>query len=72
MSGAALIAIFHEMFPSFSFWAAVAFAVAAIWLWWFTNGDDPTYKSVPVDAASGGNTDRALKGNTSALTPTFV
>lgn len=62
--GAALIAIFHRMLPDLSFWAAVVFALAAIWLWWFTNGDDPTYKSARIDAASGGDTERALKGDT--------
>jgi hypothetical protein len=65
--GAALIAIFHKMVPNLSFWAAVVFALAAIWLWWFTNGDDPTYKSARIDAASGGDPDRAPKGDTSGF-----
>lgn len=60
-----LISVFHPTFPDLTFWASVFFAVVAVWLWWFTNGDDPTYKSGPVDAASGGDTKRTLKGDTS-------
>lgn len=59
-----LITLFNGLLPSKTFWAAVAFSAGAVWLWWITNGDDPTYKSTPVDAASGGDPNRKLKGNT--------
>jgi len=62
-AGVVLISIFHKLLPDLSFWASVCFVGLAVWLWWFTNGDDPTYKSAAVDAASGGDTGRALKGD---------
>jgi putative Ca2+/H+ antiporter (TMEM165/GDT1 family) len=58
-----LISVLHPLLPGTTFWASVIFAVIAVWLWWFTNGDDPTYKSAPFDAASGGNVGRKLKGD---------
>ena len=62
-AAAVLISIFHAMFPNATFLASVGFAVLAVWLWCFTNGDDPTYKSAPVDAPSGGDTSKPLKGD---------
>jgi hypothetical protein len=62
-----LISVLHAALPNITFWAAVFFTVAAIWLWWFTNGDDPTYKSAPLDASSGGDTDKPLRGDTSGF-----
>lgn len=62
-----LISVLHPFLPRVTFWASVVFAVLAVWLWWFTNGDDPTYKSAPIDAPSGGNTGRQLKGDTSGF-----
>lgn len=64
---AVLISVLNSRMPHYTVWAAVAFSVLAIWLWWFTNGDDPTYKSAPVDAATGGNPTRALKGDTTGF-----
>lgn len=63
--GAAVaVNVFHPTLPKLTLWASVFFAVGAVWFWWFTNGDDPTYKSAPVDAASGGDTGKPLKGDT--------
>lgn len=62
-----LISVFHPTLPGLTFGASVFFAVVAVWLWWFTNGDDPIYKSAPVDAASGGDTGKPLKGSTSGF-----
>lgn len=60
-----LISILYPFLPILTFWASVLFVFFAIWLWCFTNGDDPTYKSAPIDAPSGGDTGRQLKGDTS-------
>ena len=38
-------------------------SVAAIWLWWITNGSDPIYKPTSTDAATGGQLNRNLPGN---------
>ncbi len=62
-----LISVFHAIVPTVCFWAAIGFSVFAIWLWWFTNGDDPTYKNAPIDAPTGGDTGRKLKGNTAGF-----
>lgn len=59
-----LISVLYPHFPDYSFWASALFAIGAVWLWCFTNGDDPTYKSAPVDAPSGGDPNRRLKGDT--------
>lgn len=64
LGGVILITLFSAQFPDRTYWAAVLFSGGAVWLWWITNGDDPTYKSTPVDAASGGDPGRDLKGNT--------
>ncbi len=62
-----LINVFFETYPAAAFRSSIFFALIAVWLWWITNGDDPTYKSAPVDAPSGGDTDRPLKGDTSGF-----
>jgi hypothetical protein len=64
LGGVILITLFNWLHPVKTFWAAVLFSASAVWLWWITNGDDPTYKSTSVDAASGGDPNRTLKGNT--------
>jgi len=67
IAGVILISVFHRLFPELTFWSCVVFACLAVWLWWFTNGDDPTYKSGAVDAASGGDPSRAPKGDTTGF-----
>lgn len=62
-----LMSVFHSLLPVLTFWTSVLFTVGAVWLWWFTNGDDPTYKSAPIDAPSGGSTSRPLNGDTSGF-----
>lgn len=64
VGGVVLITLFNPQFPDRTYWAAVLLSVGAVWLWWITNGDDPTYKSTPIDTASGGDTGRRLKGDT--------
>lgn len=62
-----LVSSLHAEYPYLSLWIAIAFSIIAVWLWCFTNGDDPTYKSAAVDAASGGDTNRPLKGDTTGF-----
>ena len=62
-----LISIFYNYSPVICLLASVFLACFAVWLWCFTNGDDPTYKSAPVDAASGGDPSKALKGSTNGF-----
>lgn len=62
---AILLAIFTTSCPIGALWAGILSSTIAIWMWWFTNADDPTFRrSPPPDAATGGNTDRVLTGDT--------
>tara|TARA_R110000787_G_C13419772_1_gene444788 strand:- start:1306 stop:1848 length:543 start_codon:yes stop_codon:yes gene_type:complete len=63
--GVGLIAAFFSLHPSLCLYAAIGFSILAVWFWWFTNGDDLTYRNAPIDAATGGNTARTIKGNLS-------
>ena len=38
-------------------------ALAAVWVWWITNGHDPMFSSQLPDAATGGSSDRDLPGD---------
>ena len=60
-----IISFFRVTHPNPALWSSVFFAFGAVWLWWIANGDDPIYKSIPIDAASGGSTERKIKGDTS-------
>lgn len=62
-----LIAIFYKSFPTTCFSVSIISVCFAVWLWWFTNGDDPTYKNAPIDAASGGDPSKMPKGSTSGF-----
>lgn len=64
LASVVLISVFHTQFPILTVRAAIFFVLFSIWLWWITNADDPTYKSAPIDAASGGDPDRPLAGST--------
>ena len=41
----------------------IFFTIVPMWLWWIANSDDPLFAPITPDAATGGNPDRALKGN---------
>ena len=58
-----LIYFIHYNSPKISLFISALMAIFSIWLWWFANSDDPTYESAPNDAATGGDTDRNLKGD---------
>ena len=60
-----LTAVFFPAYPATCFILVVCLVIFSIWLWMITNVDDPIYKSIPVDSASGGSTSRPLKGDIS-------
>lgn len=62
-----LISAIYKISPGWCLFAAIIITFFSVWFWWFTYGDDPTYKPVPVDAAAGGDIRRELKGNTSGF-----
>ena len=60
---AILLALSEHNHPYLVLTAGSALSCFAIWLWWITNGDDPTFKAAtPIDAATGGEVDRQLPG----------
>ena len=60
----ALVSVFHAQSPDVAMKISIGFAIFAIWLWWIANADDPIYRNAPIDAASGGSTERTLAGST--------
>lgn len=52
----------NSTYLEFSFWGTIALSVFGIWVWAIANCDNPDLKTDPY-AASGGRTDRVLKGN---------
>ena len=60
---AVFLAFFGVDHPGPSLVAAIVLALFAIWIWIVANVDDPIYKSIPVDTASGGNPSRDPKGD---------
>lgn len=59
-----LVSVYHARLPDLTMRVAIGFSIFAVWLWWIVNADDPTYKSVAVDAATGGDPSKAPKGTT--------
>lgn len=54
---------FNNVYVGFSFWGTIGFSIVGIWVWCVANGDNPDLKTDP-SAASGGDTDRTLRGDT--------
>ena len=50
-------------FKVISYFLPIVFTIVPMWLWWIANSDDPLFAPITPDAATGGNPDRALKGN---------
>ena len=59
-----LVAVFYSGSPTTCITLVVVMGIAAVWLWMIAHADDPIYKRGRIDSASGGSTDRPLKGNT--------
>ena len=62
-----LIWFSYSFYPMVALACAIILVIFSVWLWWITNGDDPTYKKVSIDTASGGDTSRELSGDTSGF-----
>ena len=60
-----LTIVFYPDYPSKSLGTAVGLGFIAVWFWWITNGRESTYHNARIDAATGGSTDGAVKGNLS-------
>lgn len=52
----------NNTYLEFCFWGTIALSVFGLWVWAIANCDNPDLKTDPY-AASGGKTNRALKGN---------
>ena len=65
IGAAVLLSIYHALYPIACLIAAVFLVIFSIWLWIVTNADDPIFKPVSVDAASGGSPSRDPKGDLS-------
>jgi hypothetical protein len=61
LATAVVLQFFWKTYPGTVFAISFACTVAAIWLWWITNADDPTF-AASADAATGGDVDRDLRG----------
>lgn len=59
---AVIIQFFWQSHPVTVLMICAALSLSAIWLWWITNAEDPTYLTTPTDAATGGDVDRDLRG----------
>jgi hypothetical protein len=58
---AIVVQFFWQDYPQTVFAVSFLSTIAAIWLWWITNADDPTFAAT-VDAATGGDVARDLRG----------
>ena len=56
-----------ELYPNFTLWGTIVCSVLGLWVWCFANGNNPYLLTTSPDAASGGDTDRELKGNTNGF-----
>jgi hypothetical protein len=61
---AILLPFFAGVHPVRVLVLGVACSICAVWVWWFTNGDDSTFQRMPqLDSATGGSTNRNLPGD---------
>ena len=56
---------FNGVYPNISFWGTIGLSVVGVWVWCVANGDNPDLQTDDPFAASGGDTSRGLKGDTS-------
>lgn len=62
---AVLSTVFRAQYPVLCLTVAAILVVSSVWVWIVANADDPIYKPVPVDVASGGPTSREPDGDLS-------
>lgn len=58
---------FNGVYPGVSFWGTIGLSLTGIWVWCVANGDNPDLQTSDPYAPSGGDTGRALKGDTSGF-----
>ncbi|MDD9964036.1 MAG: hypothetical protein OXU70_18315 [Gammaproteobacteria bacterium] len=64
-AAAVLLTVFRTQYPIVSLIPTLLLPLVSIWVWVVANADDPIYKPVSVDAASGGSTSQEPKGDLS-------
>lgn len=64
---AIVLATFSPIHPVAVLVIGIGCSLVAIWMWWIANGGDPTFKSAPPDAATGGDPTRGLGGTLSGF-----
>ena len=65
LAPAILLQFFSTLHPKIVLELSLLCSICAVWLWWMTNGGDPTYMMPAPDAATGGQVDRKLPGDLS-------
>lgn len=69
VSFAIILPSFSTLCPVTVLVLAIICSICAVWVWWFANADDPTYKRLPPpDSATGGSIDRNLPGSLTGFT----
>lgn len=63
LAPAVLLQFFSAEHPGMVLLISTLCSLGAVWLWWITNGSDPTYMAPEPDAATGGAVGRPLPGN---------
>ena len=64
LTAAILLPFFSPAHPGAALVIAALLSVGAVWVWWFTNSEDPTFrKKQPPDAPTGGPVDKPMSGD---------
>ena len=66
-AAALILQSFSDNHPIPILLASAFCSIVAIWVWWITNGGDPTFITPSPDAATGGQLDRNLPGSLSGF-----
>ena len=60
--------LLYADYPKQAYSILILLTFFAIWFWSFTNADNPIYKSLPIDAPSGGDTSGNPQGDLGGFT----
>jgi hypothetical protein len=64
LTAAILLPFFSSSYPCAVLCVAALLSLGAVWVWWFTNSEDPTYRKKPrTDAATGGSVNKPVSGD---------
>jgi hypothetical protein len=68
LTAAILLPFFSSAHPTAVLAIAALLSLGAVWVWWFTNSEDPTYRKKPqTDAAAGGSVEKPVSGDLSGF-----